>query len=205
LSGQRQCDKPNKKTKHHEEGSVLDSEASRDELSRRYGGVLFDLASENKELKKVLKEAHFLHETIHKEQRAWAQLVSPTTPLHLQGRMIADLIRSLKLGNLMSRFLKVLCENRRLPKLSSILEAFFDRAQKAEGILKGVLETPTKLTQKEIESLQKVLTGQLQKEVILNQRIKESLMAGVVLRLGSIMIDTSLGTQLMKLRHVMER
>ncbi len=180
------------------------SELRQDELSRRYGGALFDLAKESKELSKVLKEVHRLNLCVREEPLEWAQIVSPSTPLHSQRNIVEKLAASLKLGKLMNHFLMVLCKNSRLKNLTSILDEFFVRVQEAEGILQGTLETPTELSQKEINELQKKLADQLHKKVILNQKIKENLLAGIVLKLGSIMVDTSFRTQLTKLRHVME-
>ncbi|HUX78930.1 MAG TPA: ATP synthase F1 subunit delta [Alphaproteobacteria bacterium] len=179
-------------------------EARRDEIAQRYGSVLFDLAQEKKALSAVLKEANLLLHTIQQDPRAWSRLVNPTFSLHTQWNIVQTLAASLKLGSLMKRFLMVLCQNRRLSHLSSTLEELSFLAQSAEGIVKGTLETASELTQKELDKLQKSLKVQLGKEISLTQVIKENLVAGVVLRIGSTMIDASLETRLNKLRTAMK-
>lgn len=179
-------------------------EARRDEIAQRYGNVLFDVAQENKQLKPILKDVHRLHQCIQEEPHAWMQVVSPTVIFKTQTQMIEKLSASLKLQPLMHRFLMVLCENHRLRNLKSSLEEFMALNQAAEGIVEGTLETPAMFSQKEIEALEESLRHKLDKTVSLNQEVKECLLAGVVLRLGSLMIDASVGTQLKKLRQEMK-
>lgn len=179
-------------------------EARRDEIAQRYGNVLFDLAQEKKQLKPILKDVHRLHQCIQEEPHAWDQMVSPAVLFKTQAQMIQKLSKALKLQPLMHRFLMILCENHRLQNLKSSLEEFMDQNQRAEGIVEGVLETPTLFSQKEMETLETSLKSKLGKTVSLHQEVKESLLAGVVLRLGSFMIDASVGTQLKKLRQGMK-
>lgn len=179
-------------------------EARRDEIAQRYGNVLFGLAQEKKQLTPILKDVHRLHQCIQEEPRAWDQMVSPAVLFKTQAQMIQKLSKSLKLQPLMHQFLMILCENHRLQNLKSSLEEFMDQNQKAEGIVEGVLETPAVFSKEEMEALEESLKRKLGKTVSLSQEVKKSLLAGVVLRLGSLMIDASVGTQLKKLRQGMK-
>lgn len=202
LSGHDQYGTNNRKTKWIK--FVSDTEPRRNEIAKRYGSVLFDLAQENKDLKTILKDVNRLQQCLQAEPREWAQVISPSLLPKTQRHVIESLATSLKLGSLMKRFLNILCQNRRLQNLNPILEEFLAQTQAAEGIVKGVLETAAELSKKEIETLQKSLELQVKKKVSLRQEIKPSLLGGVVLRIGSLMIDASIGTQLNKLRQVME-
>jgi F-type H+-transporting ATPase subunit delta len=94
----------------------------------------------------------------------------------------------------------VLCKNRRLQNLKLILDDFVIRSQVAEGLVKGVIETSLELTKIQQQDLEKNLEEHLGKKISLTQVIKEDLIAGVVLHLGSLMIDASIGMRLNKLR-----
>ncbi len=179
-------------------------EIRRDEVAQRYGRVLFDLAQENKILKTVLKESALLQKCLQGEEREWSYVVNPTIPLKTQSHIIESLASSLKLGMLMKRFLSIVCQNRRLRNLTSILAEFAARAQWEEGVAEGVIETAIPLSKKEMEDLQKSLKQAIQKDISLRQDIQKNLLAGVVVRMGSIMVDASLGTQLNKLRQAMK-
>jgi len=173
-------------------------------IAKRYGGVLFDLAQEKKQVKATLKEIILLQKLLEKDSRAWVRIINPMLSIQLQQKIIQNVASVLKLRPLMSHFLLVLCKNRRLSNLRIILENVFLRSQIEEGLLKGVLETSQKLTQKEQQDLEKSLEAHLGKKISLTQVIKEELIAGVVLRLGSLMIDASLRAQLNRLRLQMK-
>lgn len=174
------------------------------EVAKRYGGVLFDLAQENKKLKDVLKEVTLLQQCVAKEPRSWARVASPVLPPQTQQNIIEKLTKSLKLSSLMTHFLRVLCKNRRLQNLKFILDNFLICSQEAEGLVKGVVETSLELTKAQQQDLEKNLEKHLGKKVSLTQVIKEDLIAGVVLHLGSLMIDASIGMRLNNLRHEMK-
>lgn len=172
-------------------------------IAKRYGGALFRLAQENKMLKSVLKEVTHLHQCLVVEPREWGRVVSPTTPLRVQQQIVKELALSLNLGDLITSFLKVVCDNYRLQNLTSMLENFMARHKEEEGVIEGVLETAIELSEKDIKNLQAVLKQQLNKDVELQQEIKGSLLGGITLRIGSLMIDASVKTQLNKLHHRM--
>ena len=179
-------------------------ETKRDEIAKRYGGVLFALSQESQSLKAILTEVTLLHRYLQEASSFWARLVSPVASLHIQHQVVEGLVSSLKLGSLLRRFLMILIQNHRLQNLMSILDNFTLRAQEAEDIVGGILETAMTLSNKEIEELQDSLTVQLGKKVVLQQNVKESLIAGVILHIGSRMVDASLKTRLNKLRQVMK-
>lgn len=180
------------------------NEVRRDKIAKRYGSVLFDLSQESKSPKKMLKEATFLLKCLEEESQIWSQITGPIVPLRAQCQMAENIASSLELGSLMKRFLDIVCQNRRLQDLTFILRDFIDRTQRAEGIIEGALETPEEILPKQIENLQKSLKMQLGKTISLHQHIDEDLLGGVVLRVGSLMIDASLRTQLNKFRQAMK-
>jgi F-type H+-transporting ATPase subunit delta len=183
---------------------VANVEEKQREVAKRYGHVLFDLAQEKKSVKTVLKDGERLRRCLREEPLAWSHLTSPTIPRQTQGHMVESLASSLKLGRLMRQFLIILCQNRRLQSLQVILDDFFAQEQAASGMREGVLETAVELSTRDIEALQKSLKAHMGQDISLRQEVKESLLGGVVLRLGSLMIDASIATQLMKLRQVMK-
>lgn len=175
-----------------------------DEIAKRYGGVLFDLAQESKSKKAILKEVTLLHKSLKAWAHEWSWVMRPNVSVQTQLQIMEKIASSLKLGTLMKRFLVVLCQNRRLQNLQSVLNDFIMRSQLSEGMREGVIETASELSKNEIEALEKSLKIQLGKDITLHQVIKETLLAGVILKIGSIMIDASLGTQLHKIRFGMK-
>ncbi|MBA3813569.1 MAG: ATP synthase F1 subunit delta [Alphaproteobacteria bacterium] len=173
-------------------------------IARRYGGVLFELSRKNKALNEVLQDLNLLRACIEAEPRDWSRVANPLLPLYTQRKIMESLVGALKLGKLMRDFLMVLCQNRRLSDMNFILEEFLERVKRGEGIVEGILETPVELSDEEMKDFQQSLTSKLGEKIHLNQKINESLLGGVVLRIGSLMIDGSIKTRLNKLKTVMK-
>ena len=85
-----------------------------------------------------------------------------------------------------------------------ILNNFAKRAQFSKGVVEGFVETPIELTKSQLNDLGKALKSYTGKEIVLMQKTQDDLLAGVVLKIGSIMIDGSLRTKLVKIRQGMK-
>lgn len=177
---------------------MSEMELGQNTIAQRYGGVLHSLAQENDSLADTIRDVSRLHECLAQEPREWAQITSPTTPIKLQYQLTTRLATSLGLSELITQFLKVICHNRRLDALSSILENFKNRYRES---LEGVVDTATPLTQSDINHLQKILKPYFGTPVTLQQRLQENLLGGIILRVGNLMIDASLKTKLNKLHQ----
>ena len=173
------------------------------EVAKRYGGVLFDLARHDKAEERVLKDVTCLQTALRGAELDWSHVTNPTVSLQTQQAVVDKLVNFLKLSELFSHFLKVICHNRRLQGLVSILEDFKERHKAAKGQLEGTVEAAMPLTDKELKQLEASLKQRLGNEVTLRQKTRPNLLGGVVVRVGSLMIDASTGTQLNNLKHVM--
>lgn len=182
----------------------MEKQEKPDKVAKRYGSVLFDLASENNKIKDILKDISRVQHLIGAEPLEWARVASPSLPHYTQRKVIESLLPVLKLGDLMNHFIRVLCDNRRLPHLKFILDEFLVCVRRAEGIVDGVIETAAPLSPQEIEGLQRALKAQWGRDIQLHQDVKENLLGGVILRLGSVMIDGSIKTHLNKLKTAMK-
>lgn len=184
--------------------SVTATETNRDEIAKRYGSVLFDLAQESKSTPKILKEVLLLSKSLEEMGPKWSLVIRPVVSKVTQREIVEKIGKVLKLGTLMKRFLEILCQNRRLHSLHPILTNFIRRTELSEGAVEGVLETASELSQKQLNDLVKSLKVQMGKDVTLTQNVRGDLLAGVVLRMDSTMIDASLKSRLMKIRYGMK-
>jgi F-type H+-transporting ATPase subunit delta len=175
-----------------------------DKIAIRYGGVLFDLAHQDNKVKAVTKDLQTLQACIRAEPQDWLRLISPSLPLYTQRTIVKKLCTALKFNKLTQYFLLILCHNRRLPHVDLIFDEFLEREKSAEGLAEGQVETAFELSDKEIRGLEKSLGDQLGKTIRLHQRTEKKLLGGLILRLGSLMIDGSTRTQLNKLAKAMK-
>lgn len=175
-----------------------------DKIAIRYGGVLFDLAHQDDLVKTVTQDLTTLRTSIDAEPQDWLRVISPSLPLYTQRKIMERLCTSLKFNGLTRHFLLTLCHNRRLPHLDLIFEEFLERKKSAEGIVEGTVESAFAISDNEMRDLEKSLSAQFGKTIHLHQETKENLLGGLVLRLGSLMIDGTTKTQLNKLEKAMK-
>jgi F-type H+-transporting ATPase subunit delta len=182
----------------------MSAQTTQDEISKRYGGVLFELAQETKQLGKITQEIEIVKKQIGSQTQDWQTLTNPTIPVKVQLAVMTKWIEKLKLSPLMTHFIFVVTRNYRLKNLFNILGMTQERVHEAEGRIQGTIETAVKLSKSELEAIQKVLKAQLKKDIHMREDINEDLLGGTILRIGSIMVDASLKTQLNKLQQVMK-
>jgi F-type H+-transporting ATPase subunit delta len=183
---------------------VSQGENKQNEIAKRYGGVLFELASERDLVEHVLKDVHRLLKCLHQDRRAWSFISSPIASPEVQLEVLKKLNLSLETTELTSQFLTTVGRNHRLAHLAEMLEEYIVRCKGALGVMEGVLETAVALPAQALDKIQKVLTKRLGKEVVLQTQINKALLGGVTLRLGSLMVDASLETRLNKLRDMLK-
>ncbi len=179
-------------------------ENKQNEIAKRYGAVLFELASERNLSEQVLKDVRQLLKCLHQDQRAWSFVSSPVVSSEIQFEVIKKLSLSLKTNQLTSQFLTTVGRNHRLAHLSEMLEEYIVCCKGAIGIMEGTLETAAPLPTQALNKIQAALTKRLGKEVVLQPQVNKALLGGVVLRLGSFMVDASLETRLNKLRDMLK-
>jgi len=130
-------------------------------------------------------------------------LLNPGIPASARKQALQVLAERAQAGPLMGKFLALIVDNRRVAELPAIAEAFHDLREAAEGVVPASITTAKPIDealQARVESSLSRLTG---KRVRTTWRVDESLVGGVVTRVGSRIYDGSVKTQLMGLRRKM--
>lgn len=95
-----------------------------------------------------------------------------------------------------ARLLTIMTEHLRLRMLSEVVATFRERVDRKEGLLRGRLETPTVPRPEQVQALAAALSSRLGARVELEAELKPELLAGFVVRVGSLVLDGSLDAQL---------
>ncbi|MGQ9751141.1 MAG: ATP synthase F1 subunit delta [Thermoanaerobaculaceae bacterium] len=106
--------------------------------------------------------------------------------------LLRDLSKRLGLPVEVERLLLVMQAHYRLRVLASVVEEFQRNCDQFFGVTRGKVATPTSLSKEKLKALAGVLRGVVGGEVVLEQEVKEELLAGFVIRLGSLVFDGSL-------------
>ncbi len=173
-------------------------------LDARYARALFELALEDGVEETVADELAAL-ERLAGESDEFARLLhSPLLTRDEQRRAVGLVAQRTGLGRLTARFLETLARNRRLDRLARIAAAY--RALLAEhcGEITATVIAARALDETEEKALADWISADRGRRVTLDTRVDESLLGGLVVRIGSTMIDGSLATKLKKLERAMK-
>jgi F-type H+-transporting ATPase subunit delta len=130
-------------------------------------------------------------------------LLNPGIPASARKRALHALAERAQAGPILGKFLALIVDNRRVIDLPSIAEVFHDLRETAEGVVPATVTTAKAIDpalQARVESSLQRLTG---RRVRTTWRVDESLVGGVVTRVGSRIYDGSIKTQLSGLRRKM--
>jgi len=175
-------------------GSIISGMAS------RYAGSLFDLASEAGTLDEVEKELARV-ETMLADSADLRRLVtSPVFSGEDQLRAISAIADRAGLKGLVGNFLRVVARNRRLFALPGMIAGFRKLAAEARGEVSAEVTSAHALTAQQETELKQTLKGVAGKDVALKLTVDPSILGGMIVRIGSRQIDTSLKTKLNSLK-----
>ena len=101
-------------------------------------------------------------------------------------------------------FIKLMAKNRRLPALSDAITAFAALVAESKGEVAAEVTSAEKLSEKHIKDIKAALKSSMGREVQLTSKIDSSLLGGLIVKVGSKMMDNSLKTKLQNLKIAMK-
>lgn len=173
-------------------------------VAGRYASALFDLACEQH---KVSEIEHDLvkFQTIYDMSEDLTRMVrSPVISAEEQAKAIAAILEKVGANPLTINFFKLLAKNRRLFAAPEMIRGYRSLAAKARGEATAEVSSAMALTDAQLAELKQTLKASVGKDVTLATRVDPSLLGGLVVKLGSRMIDSSLRTKLTGLRSAMK-
>ena len=170
-------------------------------LARRYSGALYDLAQEQKQLEAVALDLHFLRQL--QNESAEMRLIAHHPRLSQKQRLGAMelLATTAKLNPLTSNFLGLLARNRRLGLIGAMVDAFLARFAAERGEYTAKVVSAKSLTSAQQEKLSAKLHELVGGKVHLSLHEDASLLGGLVVKLGSTLIDASVKGTLARLER----
>ena len=173
-------------------------------VAERYSTALFELGLEANALDQILDELNRFHETMDAVDDLARLVKSPVFTADEQARAISAVLEEMKIEGLTANFLKLIAKNRRLFALPDMIKAFRAAVARHRGQTSAAVISATKLEEGQIRALQSALKAALQKDVELEERVDPALLGGLIVKVGSRMVDTSLRTKLNSLKQVMK-
>lgn len=169
-------------------------------VAERYASALFDLSREDSGIEAAEADLSALRKLLDESADFRRLVESPAFSAADQERAIAAIAKRAEFSALIQNFLQLLARNRRLFALSGIIRAFAEMAARERGEVTAEVTSAHRLEDDDVEALKAVLKDRLGKDVSIETRVNPALLGGIVVKVGSRMIDTSLRTKLMTLK-----
>ncbi|WP_326525610.1 F0F1 ATP synthase subunit delta [Sphingomonas sp.] len=173
-------------------------------LSGRYATALFQLARDAKTIDAVEASLATVKQALAESADFAALTTSPVIGRVAAGRAVAAVAKSLKLDATTTKFLGVLAENRRLRDLPAIVRAFRSLAAQHRGETTAEVTSAHPLSEAQVVELRQALRNRVGRDVSVDLSVDPSLLGGLVVKIGSQMIDSSIKTRLNSLAHAMK-
>ena len=177
----------------------------RTRIAQRYAKALFELAQEAGKTAEVAEQLQAVVGVLAEQEDLRTALLSPVLTRTAKAEVLEALLGAATFDPLVANFLRVLLEARKLRYLGDVLDAYRDMVDEAEGRVRGEAVTPKALKASEVHALTSALAKALGKEVELEARVDPSLLGGVVARVGNLVFDGSLRTQLDRLKETLTK
>lgn len=174
--------------------------AGRRSASVRYAKALFGLAQETGRVDAIRDELNGLLGAIADIPGLADVFVRPLHPAGERRAALKQLAGPLGLSPLVANFCAFLIDQRRTRDLAAIRDEFIRLAEEAAGRVRGEIVSATQLEPAQLERIQGALARRLGRQVDLSVRVDPELVGGLVARVGDLVFDGSLRSQLEQLR-----
>ncbi|MBV9550271.1 MAG: F0F1 ATP synthase subunit delta [Alphaproteobacteria bacterium] len=173
-------------------------------LAGRYAVALFELAGEQKAVDAVSADLASFRMAMEANADLSRVVKSPIFSREEQAKALKAVLAKLDTGKLTVQFLLLLASKRRLFVLTSIIKAYEGLVARSRGETHAEITSARPLADSELAELKSALKARLGREPRLNTKVDPSLLGGLVVKVGSRMIDSSLRTKLNGLAAAMK-
>jgi F-type H+-transporting ATPase subunit delta len=173
-------------------------------LAERYAMALFDIADERRTLDATAADLRQLRAMLAESRELGRLVRSPILPREAQGRAVAALAEATGLSGLVRDFLAVVARNRRLFAVPAIIEAYLTRLAARRGEITAEVTAAQPLGQVQLDALGEALRRNAGRQVAVEVKVDPGLLGGIIVRLGSRLVDASLNSRLRRLQSVMK-
>ena len=173
-------------------------------IAGRYASAVFDLAKEGNNLKAMESDVDALDSAL-KDSADFRDLInSPIYGRDEQAASIASIAKKMSLSPIMANLLGLMADKRRLFVLPAIVTTLRDMIAVERGEVTADVTTATALTKAQSDKLAKTLTAQVGKSVSIKETVDAGIIGGLIVKVGSRMIDTSIRSKLNALQNNMK-
>ncbi len=165
-------------------------------VAGRYASALFEVANEHGKVGEVEADLVKIQALIDESIDFSRMIKSPVIAAEDQARAVSAVLAKVGIGPTTSNFFSVLARNRRLFTASDAIRAFRALAAKARGEVMAEVTSAAALSQPHLAQIRDVLKAAIGKDVKVAEKVDPAILGGLIVKLGSRMVDSSVKTKL---------
>ncbi|HTV44414.1 MAG TPA: F0F1 ATP synthase subunit delta [Stellaceae bacterium] len=173
-------------------------------LAERYAAALFDIADERRALDTVAADLRQLRAMLAESQDLTRLIRSPIVSREQQAQAIAALASAAGLSPLVRDFLAVVAQNRRLFAVPAMIGAYLAELASRRGEITAAVTTAQPLNETQTEALAEQLRHTVGRRVFIEAEVDPRLIGGMIVKVGSRMVDGSVESKLRRLQLAMK-
>ena len=171
--------------------------------AERYSLALFELSEENNLLTQIEDQSLSMINLINQSDDFSKLIKDPTINQEDLLKIINKISENYKFETLFKKFLNFLIQKRRFFYVESILKSFIETCSRKRGEIKAELRSAKNLSNDEITEIKELLTKNFSSKINLDYKYDESLIGGLIVQVGSTMVDTSIKNKLQQIENRM--
>ena len=173
-------------------------------IAARYAQAVFELAQDQGHLDKLENDIQILKEVLSQSVDLMSLINSPVYSREAQSKAVLAVAAKMKLTKTMSNTLGLMASKRRLFVVPALLDRLSGLIAEQKGEVSAEVTSAKALTKAQSEKLSKAISARFGKAVKINATVDEGIIGGLVVKVGSRMIDTSIRSKLNSLQNVMK-
>lgn len=173
-------------------------------IAGRYAQAVFDIVNEQGGLDDLARQTDELGAALADSAELRDLITSPIYSRAQQSNAIAALAEKMGLSATLSNTLKLMAQNRRLFVLPQLVRQLQARIAEARGEITADVTSAVALSDDQAQRLTQTLAEKTGKKVKLNTRVDEALIGGMIVKMGSQMVDSSVRSKLASLQNAMK-
>jgi len=173
-------------------------------MAGRYATALFDLARETNAIDAVQSDLDRFDALVAESADLSRLVRSPVFSADEQLRALSAVLDRVSIGGIAANFFKLVTTNRRLFAVRDMIKAFRALVSQYKGEATAEVTVAERLKDEHIQALRAALNAVSGKNVDLNIKVDPAIIGGLVVKLGSRMVDSSLRTKLNAIKHAMK-
>jgi len=173
------------------------------EISQRYALALYDLSMENNQTEEFASNMIAFMKAFNSNQNLKNFIKNPTYSTENQKIVFDKILSLMNFNKVVKNFFSILIIKKRIFFVDKIIGEFLKLISIKRGEVSGSLISPKEIDEKTISDIEREISSNIKRSIKLKSKIDKSLIGGIVIQIGSLMIDTSIKNKLQKYKKLM--